>query len=86
MGCPRAHPAPGASGLPLTGVAALVDHQHVGADADHAADVAFQLAVGQPDAPGGVRLLARAVAVAQGLRERVLHDHAVLLLEHPLIL
>lgn len=88
---PPAQPAPApaaapASGLPLTGVAALVHHQHVGADAHHPADVTFQLAVGQPDAPGGVWLLARPVAVAQGLRERVLHDHAVLLLEHPVVL
>lgn len=33
------------SGL-LTSVAALVHHEHIGPDADHAADITLQLAVG----------------------------------------
>ena len=52
----------------LTRVAALVHHEHVGSNADHAADVTLELAVGQADATGGVGLRPASIAVAQRLR------------------
>ena len=35
--------------LSLTRVATLVNHQHVGSDANHPAHLALELAIGQPD-------------------------------------
>lgn len=42
--------------LSPTCVAALVYHQHIGPDADHAAHLALELSVGQADGPGRGRL------------------------------
>lgn len=44
-------------------MAALVHHQHVGPDADHAAHFALELSVGEADGPGRARLGAGVVTV-----------------------
>lgn len=69
----------------LTCVTAFMHHEHVGSNADHATDITFELAIGQPDATRGVRLWPTSITVAQGLRQRVFHDHTIVLFQEPLI-
>lgn len=55
----------------LTGVASLVHHQHIGANANYPTDIALELPVGQPDTTGrgeGLGFGARLWAVHLGPR------------------
>ena len=52
----------------LTSVAALVHHQHIGANANYPTDITLELPVGQADAPG------RGVALGVGARLGAVHS------------
>lgn len=80
----------------LTGVAALVHHQHIGANANYPADIALELPVGQPDPASrgeGLSFRARLGAVGPGPRGvdhaqvfRALLLHAIHVTGQPILL